>query len=121
MAHCQNIVGALVGALGGDYGDNRPRHLTTAEKGKKVVTKKRKIVDRDTETIRAVAAAAEAAKVGGHKGALRIGFELSSAQRCSVLEFEQRWTGSPPGIATVAGRQVRLLEGESSTETRQPP
>jgi hypothetical protein len=52
MAHCKNVVGAPAGALGGYCGDNKPCHLTTNEKGKKVVTKKRKIVDRDTETIR---------------------------------------------------------------------
>ena len=86
MARCKNVGGALAGASGGGDGDDRPRHLTAAEKGKKVITKKRKIVDRDTETARAVA---DATEVGGRRGALRIGSQLSPAQRRSVLEFEQ--------------------------------
>jgi len=56
MARCKNVGGALAGDLGGDGGDDRPCRLTGAEKGKKVVTKKRKIVDRDTKIARAVVA-----------------------------------------------------------------
>jgi hypothetical protein len=85
MAHCKNVGGALAGASGVDNGDDRPCRLTTIENGKKVVSKKRKITDRDTEIARVVAAAVEAAEVGGHRGSLMIGCELSSAQRRVVL------------------------------------
>jgi hypothetical protein len=64
---------------GGEGGDDRPCHLTAIEKGKKVVTKKRKIADRDTEMARAFAAAAKSAKACCRRGALRIGSELLSA------------------------------------------
>jgi hypothetical protein len=76
MAHCKNVGGAPIGASGGDGGDDGPHHLTTAEKGKKVVSKKTKITNKETETARAVIAIAEAS---GRRGTLRIGTELSSA------------------------------------------
>ena len=46
MARCKNISGPTAGSGGtpaGDGGDDRPRHLTAADKGKgkKVATKKR--------------------------------------------------------------------------------
>jgi hypothetical protein len=89
MACCKNVGGApasaLGGALGGDRGDDRPCQFTAAEKGKKVVNKKRKITDREVEIARAVAAAAEVAEAGGHRGSLQIGSKLSSAQRRAVL------------------------------------
>jgi len=50
MARCKYISGPTAGSggtLGGDGGDDRPRRLTTVEKGrgKKVMTKKRKAND----------------------------------------------------------------------------
>jgi len=83
MARCKNVSGApassRAGTPGGDGGDDRPRCLTTSEKGKKVVSKKRKSTNRDTEAARVVAIAVEAAEAGGRRGTLRIGSELSSA------------------------------------------
>jgi hypothetical protein len=103
MACCRNIGGAPARALGGDSGDDRPRRLIAAEKGKKVVTKKRKIADRDTETARVVVGASKAAEAGCRRGILRIGSELSSTQRCAVFQLEQQH-GSSPGTVTVGGR-----------------
>jgi hypothetical protein len=87
MAHCKNIsglTGGSGGTPGGDGGDGRPRRFTAAEKGKrkKVLAKKRKASDREVEIAMAVAAAAE---TGGHSGALRIGSNLTLAQRRAVL------------------------------------
>ena len=72
--------------------------MTAAEKGKgnKVATKKRKASDREAEIAEVVVAAAEAAERGGRSGALRIGSDLTIAQRRVVLEVEQRHR-TPPG------------------------
>ena len=74
--------------------------------------KKRKITDRDTETARAVGAAAEAVEAGGRRGILQIGSELSPAQRRAVLQVEQQH-GTLPGTVIIGGRHVHLLERES--------
>ena len=79
MARCKNVSGPTAGSggtPGGDGGNDRPRPLTAAEKGKrkKVMTKKRKASDREAEV-----AEAEAAERGGCSGALRIGSELTPA------------------------------------------
>ena len=52
------------------------------------MTKKRKASDREAEIVDVVAAAAEAAERGGRLGALRIGSDLTLAQRSVVLEAE---------------------------------
>ena len=83
MTRCKNVSGPASGGggtLGDDGGGDRPRRFTAAEKGKKVLAKKRKASDGEVEVARAVAVAAEAAKVGGHRGSLRIGSELMTAQ-----------------------------------------
>ena len=63
MARCKNVSGPTAssgGTLGGYGGDDPPRRLTAAEKGKgkKVMTKKRKASDREAEIAEAVATAA---------------------------------------------------------------
>jgi len=93
MARCKNVSGPTAGSggsPGGDGGGDLPRRLTAVEKGKgkKVMTKKRKASDREVEVAEAVAAAAEAAKRGGRLGALRIGLDLTLAQRRAVLQVE---------------------------------
>ena len=72
-------------------GDDPPRRFTAIEKGKgkKVLAKKRKAGDCEAEVAKEVAAAAEAAEEGGRSGALRIGTDLTPAQRRAVLEIEQ--------------------------------
>jgi len=82
MARCKNVSGSAAGtrgSLGSDGGDDPPRCLSAAEKGKgkKLATKKRKASDRDAEVAEAVAAAAVAAERGGRSGALWIGDDLT--------------------------------------------
>ena len=90
MAHCKNVsglTGGSGGTLGGDGGDDAPRRFTAVVKGKgkKVLAKKRKVGDREAEIDMAVAAVAKAAEAGGRLGALRIGSNLTPAQRHAVL------------------------------------
>ena len=125
MARCKNVSGPTAGSggtTGGDGGDDRPHHLTAAEKGKgkKVARKKRKASDREAEIAEAVAAAAEAAERGGRSGALWIGSDLSIARRHAVLEVEARH-GTPPSTIMLRGQRVRinvteLGHGEPETE-----
>ena len=110
MACCKNVSGPTDGSggtPGGDGGDDRPHRLTAAQKGKgkKVMTKKRKASDREVEVAEAVAAAAEAAERGGRSGALRIGSDLTPAQRRAVLQVEQRH-GTPPGTIMLGAQRV---------------
>jgi hypothetical protein len=112
MARCKNIgvsSGSIGGTPRGGGGGDPPCRFTAIEKGKgkKVLAKKRKAGDREAEIADAVAAAAEAAQVGGRLGALRIGFDLTPAQRCVVLEIEQRH-GSPPSTIMLGGLLVRI-------------
>jgi len=112
MACCKNVSGLIAGSGGtpGDNGgDDRPRRLTAAEKGKgkKVLAKKRKASDQEAEVARAVAAAAEAVEAGGRQGSLWIGFELTTAQQRAVLQVEQQH-GSPPGTIMLGGCPVRI-------------
>jgi len=119
MARCKNISGPTAssgGSPGGDGGGDPPRRLSVVEKGKgkKLATKKRKANDREAdEVVEAVAAAAEAAERGGHLGALRIGLDLSKAQRCAVLEVEARH-GTPLGTIMLGGQRVWIDVTESA-------
>ena len=90
MAHCKNV-GGSAGTPRGDGGDDKPRRLMAAEKGKgkKVMTKKRKTNDHEAEIAEAVAVAVEAAERGGHSCALQIGSDLMPAQRRAVFQVEQ--------------------------------
>jgi len=91
MAHCKNVGGVLActlgGAPGGDGGD-RPHCFTVGEKRKKVVSKKRKVSDREAEATRVVAAVAEAVYIGGQRASLWIGSELTTTSRRVVLQLE---------------------------------
>jgi len=112
MARCNNVSGSTGGSGGtprGDGGDDKPHRFTATEKGKgkKVLAKKRKASDCEAEVARAVAAAAEAAEVGGRSGSLWIGSELTATQRHAVLQAEQLH-GSPPSTIMLGGRQVRI-------------
>ena len=99
MARCKNA--------GGGPGDEDPRpppHLTAQEKGKakKTMTKKHKFTDADTERAAAVAATAERAERGGSRGGVRIGDQLSPAQR-AVIERTETLHGSPPRTIMLGG------------------
>jgi hypothetical protein len=120
MARCKNVSSPIAssgGTLGGYGGDDPPRRLTAAEKGKgkKVMTKKRKANDREAEIEEAVAVAAEAAERGGHFGALRIGSNLMPAQRSAMLKVEQRHV-TPADTIMLGGRRVRISVTEPGQE-----
>ena len=93
MARCKNA--------GGGPGDEDPRplpRLTAQEKGKvkKMITKKKqKFTDVEIERAAAVAAAVERAERGGPRSGVRIGDQLSLAQRAAVERIETS-LGSPP-------------------------
>jgi len=108
IAHCKNIYDPTSGSCGtprGDGGDDRPHRLIAAEKGKvkKVLAKKRKASNHEAEVARAVAAAVDAAEVGGCSGSHQIGSELTTTQRHVVLHAEQLH-GSPPYTIMLGGR-----------------
>ena len=98
-------------------GGDPPRHLSAAEKGKakKLATKKRKASDREAEVAEVEAAAAEATERGGCSGTLRIGSDLTPAQRRAVLQVEQRH-GTLPGTIMLGGQQVWIDVTESAQE-----
>ena len=60
-----------------------------------------------------MAAAAEEAERGGRSGALRIGADLSIAQRRAVLQVEARH-GTPPCTIMLGGQRVRIDVTESA-------
>jgi hypothetical protein len=105
MVHCKNTEGGP-----GDVERCLP-HLIEQEKAKgtkKTFTKKkRKRGDIEAERVAAVAATAERAERGGRGTGVRIGNQLSQAQRATVEELEA-WHGSPHGTIMLGGRCVSL-------------
>jgi len=85
MAHCKNVRG------GPSDDERRPPHLIEQEKGKgpkKTTSKrKRKRGDIEAERAAAVAASAERAERGGRGSGIRIGDQLSPAQRTVVEQL----------------------------------
>ena len=81
---------ARVKNAGGGPGDEDPRpppRLPTDVKGKvtkKLVTKKRKYADADTERATAVVAATDRAERGGARSGVQIADQLSRAQRAAA-------------------------------------
>ena len=121
MAHCKNIGG------GPDDDDERsPPRLTAQEKGKgpkKTTTKKkRKRGDIEAERATVVAIAAERAERGSRGSGIRIGDQLSPAQRTAVEQLEAS-LGSPPGTILLGGRHVALEDAPKGTrvEEVEPP
>ena len=109
MAHCKNA--------GGGPGDEDPRpppRLTAQEKGKakKTMMKKHKFADADIERAAAVVATVERAERGGAGSGIRIGNQLSPAQRVTVERIESS-LGSPPGTVMLGGRRVSLEESQT--------
>ena len=88
MARCKNVEGGP-----GNDDSHQPRQ-TEQEKGKgpkKTITKKkRKRGDTEAERAATVAAAAEHAERGGRGSGIRIGDQLSLAQRAIVEELDAR-------------------------------
>ena len=115
MAHCKNA--------GGGPSDEDPRpppRLTAQQKGKakKTTTKKQKLDDVEVERAAAVAAATEHAERGGAGSGVRIGYQLSLAQRAAVERIEAS-LGSPPGTVMLGGRRVSLEVSQTQGETEQ--
>ena len=116
MARCKNIRG--------DPGDDesRPPRLTEQEKGKgpkKTITKKkRKHGDTEAERAAVVAAAVEHAERGGRGSGIRIGDQLSPAQRATIEELEARH-GSPCGTIMLGGQCVPLEDAPKGTRVEE--
>ena len=113
MACCKNV--------GGGPGDEDPRplpRLTAQQKGKaKTITKKkRKLDDVEAERAAVVAATTERAKIGGSRGGIHLGDQLSPAQRAAIERIETS-LGSPPGTIMLGGRRVSL---EDALEVSHP-
>ena len=106
MAHCKNI--------GGGPGDEDPTPspcLTTQQKGKekKTTKKKHKFDDVEAERAAAVATTVEQAERGGSRSGIRIGDQLSLAQRATVERIEAS-LASPPRTIMLGGWRVSLDE-----------
>ena len=104
MARYKNVRGGL-----SDEDPMPPPGLTAQQKGKaKKTTKKRcKIDDVEVERVAVVVAATERAKRGGSRSGIRIGDQLSPAQRAAIERIETS-LGSPPGTIMLGGRRVSL-------------
>ena len=72
----------------------------------------------ETERAAAVAAAVEHAERGGAGSGVRIGDQLSRAQRVTVERMEAS-LGSPPRSVILGGRRVSLDESQTQEETEQ--
>ena len=116
MARCKNIGGGP-----GDDESHSPR-LTKQEKGKRpkktITKKKRKRGDIDIERAAAVLATIEHAKRGGRGNGVRIGDQLSLAQRAAVEELEARH-GSPCGTIMLGGQRVSLEDAPEGTRVEE--
>ena len=80
--------------------------------------KKRKRDDVEAERAAAVAAVVERAKIGGSASGIRIGNQLSLAQRATVERVEAS-LGSPPGTVMLGGWRVSLDESQTQGVTEQ--
>ena len=114
MAQCKNIGG------GPSNNERCPPRLTEQEKGKgpkKTITKKKRKRG-DIEVERAAAVAAERVERGGRGSGIRIGDQLSSAQRPTVKELEARH-GSPHGTIMLGGQRVSLEDAPEGTHVEE--
>ena len=114
MARCKNA--------GGGPGDEDPRpppRLTAQEKGKakNTIMKKHKFADVETERAAVVAVVAKRAKRGGARSGVRIGDQLSPAQRATVERVETLH-GSLAGTVMLRGRCVAIEESQPQEETQ---
>ena len=116
MAHCKNVGG------GPSNDERRPPRLTEQEKAKglkKTITKKKhKCGDIEAERETAMAATTECAERGGRGSGIRIGDQLSPAQRVAVEELETRY-GSPCGTIRRGGQHVSLEDAPESTHVEE--
>ena len=115
MTRCKNVRG------GPSDEDPRPSPCLTAQqkgKAKKTTKKKHKRDDVEVERAVVVAAATERAKIGGSGSGIRIGHQLSLAQRTTVERIEAS-LGSRPGTIMLGGRHVSLEENQTQGEIEQ--
>ena len=99
MACCKNARGCP--------NDEDPRplpRLTAQQKGKakNTTTKKCKFDDVEAERVAAAAITVERVEIGGSGSGIRIGDQLSLAQRAAVERIEAS-LGSPPGTIMLGG------------------
>ena len=109
MACCKNVGG------GPDDEDPSPSPRQIAQqkgKAKKTTKKKRKFDDVEVERAAVVVATAERAEIGGFGSGIRIGDQLSPAQRTTVERIEAS-LGSPPRTIMLGGRCVSLEESQT--------
>ena len=109
MTHCKNVGG------GPDDEDPRPPpRLTAQQKGKtKMITKKkRKRDDVEAERAAAVVATIEHVERCGVGSGIRIGDQLSPAQRATIKRIETS-LGSPSRTIMLGGRRVSLEESQT--------
>jgi len=92
--------------------------LTAQQEGKakKVTKKKCKLDDVEAERAAAVAAVVERVDRGGASSGVRIGDQLSPAQRTTIKRIEASLC-SPPGSIMLGGRRVSL---EDALEVSRP-
>ena len=104
MACCKDVGGGP-----GDEDPTPPPRLTAQQKGKakKTTKKKRKFDDVEVERAVAVVAAVERVERGGSRSGIRIGDQLSPAQRAAIERIETS-LGSPPRTIMLGRRCVSL-------------
>jgi len=104
MTRCKNVRGGP-----GDEDLRPPPRLTTQQKrkAKKTTKKKCKLDDVEVERAAAAAAAIERAERGGSGSGVRIGDQLSLAQRAAVERIETS-LGSLPRTVMLGGQHVSL-------------
>ena len=109
MARCKNAGGGP-----GDEDPWPPPRLTAQEKGKvkKTTMKKQKFIDVETERAAAVVATIERTERGGASSGVRIGDQLSPAQRANIERMEASH-GSPPRTIMLVGRCISLDESQT--------
>ena len=115
MARVKSARGGL-----GDEAPRQPPRLPVDMKGKakKLVMKKRKYADANTERAIAVAATAERVERGGAQSGVQIADHLSLAQRAAVEQVEHR-RGSPTRTVMLEGWRVALEESQPQEEPQQ--
>ena len=115
MARCKNAKGGP-----GDEDPRPPPRLTAQEKGKAKMTTKKKCKRDDVEAERAatVANVVERAKIGGSSSGIRVGDQLSSAQRAAIERIEAS-LGSLPRTIMLGGWRVYLKESQTQGVTEQ--
>ena len=104
MACCKNVEGGP-----GDEDPSPLPRLTAQQKGKakKTTNKKRKFDDVEAERSATAVAAVGRAETGGSSNGIRIGDQLSPAQRAAIERIEAS-LGSPPRTIMLEGRCVSL-------------